>query len=60
MIRGAVLALLVTLIFFHGVGTLLTLLALGQLGRAAVLFRRSYRRESVRRTEAASFKEVYR
>jgi len=60
IIRGAVIALLVTLIFLHGVGTLLTLLALGQLGRAAVLFRRSLRRDSVCRTEAASFKEVYR
>jgi len=60
IIGGAVLALLVLLIFLHGVGTLLTLLALGQLGRAAVLFRRGFRRESVRRTEAASFKEVYR
>jgi hypothetical protein len=60
MIRGAVLALLVTLIFFHGVGTLLTLLALGQLGRAAVLFRRVSRRESVRPTDGASFTEVYR
>jgi hypothetical protein len=55
ILRGAVLALLVVVIFLHGVGTLLTLLALGQLGRAAVLFRRGLRRESVRRTEAASY-----
>lgn len=54
ILRGAVLALLVTVIFLHGVGTLLTLLALGQLGRAAVLYRRGLRRDSVRRTEAAS------
>jgi hypothetical protein len=60
IIRGAVLASLVLLIFLHGVGTLLTLLALGQLGRAAVLFRRGLRKDSSRRTEAASFKEVYR
>jgi len=60
MIRGAVLASLVTVIFLHGVGTLLTFLALGQLGRAAVLFRRVSRRESLRPTDGASFKEVYR
>jgi hypothetical protein len=60
ILRGAVLASLVTIIFFHGVGTLLTFLALGQLGRAAVLFRRGLRRESVRPTEGASFTEVYR
>jgi hypothetical protein len=55
ILRGAVLASLVTIIFLHGVGTLLTFLALGQLGRAAVLFRRGLRRDSVRRTEAASY-----
>jgi len=55
IIRGAVLASLVTLLFLHAVGTLLTLLALGQLGRAVVLFRRDLRMESIRRTEAASF-----
>jgi len=60
MIRGAVLALLVTLIFFHGVGTLLTFLALGQLGRAAVLFRRGLRRESLRPKDGAFFKGVYK
>jgi hypothetical protein len=60
IIGGAALASLVLLIFLHGVGTLLTLLALGQLGRAAVLFRRSYRRESLRPTDGASFTEVYR
>ena len=60
ILKGGVLALLVALIFLHGVGTLLTLLALGQLGRAAVLFRRVSRRESLRPTDGASFKEVYR
>ena len=60
ILQGAVLASLVTIIFLHGVGTLLTFLALGQLGRAAVLFRRVYRRESLRPTDGASFKEVYR
>ncbi len=55
ILRGAVLASLVTIIFLHGVGTLLTFLALGQLGRAAVLFRRGLRRDSVRRTDAASY-----
>lgn len=54
ILEGALLALLVALIFFHAVGTLLTLLALGQFGRALVLFRRGLRRDSVRRTEAAS------
>ena len=53
ILGGAVLALLVVVIFLHGVGTLLTLLALGQLGRAAVLFRRGLRRESVRPTDGA-------
>jgi hypothetical protein len=53
IIRGAVLALLVIVIFLHGVGTLLTFLALGQLGRAAVLFRRGLRRESLRPTDGA-------
>ena len=60
ILGGAVLALLVVVIFLHGVGTLLTLLALGQLGRAAVLFRRGLRRESLRPTDGASFNEVYR
>jgi len=60
IVGGATLAFLVAIIFLHGLGTLLTLLAIGQFARAAVLFRRSFRRESVRRTEAASFKEVYR
>jgi hypothetical protein len=55
IVGGAVLASLVLLIFLHGVGTLLTLLALGQLGRAAVLFRRCLRRDSVRPTEGASY-----
>lgn len=53
IVEGALLALLVTLIFFHAVGTLLTLLALGQFGRALVLFRRGLRRDSVRPTEGA-------
>lgn len=55
IIHAAVLASLVAVLFLNAVGTLLTLLALGQLGRAAVLFRRFFGRDSVRRTEAASF-----
>jgi hypothetical protein len=46
--RCAVLAVLVTIIFLHGVGTLLTFLALGQFCQAVVLFRRVRRRESLR------------
>lgn len=45
---GAVLAVLVTVIFLQGVGTLLTFLALGQFCRALVLFRRGLRRDSLR------------
>ena len=48
MIRGAVLAVLVTIVFLHGAGTLLTLLALGQFCRAVGLFRRDPRRDSLR------------
>ena len=46
--RGAVLAVLVTIIFLYGVGTLLTFLAIGQLCQAVVLFRRVPRRDSLR------------
>lgn len=53
MIRGAVLAALVTIVFLHGVGFLLTFLALGQLGRAVVLFRRDCRTDSLRSSLAA-------
>lgn len=60
IVEGAFLALLVALIFCQAVGTLLTLLALGQFGRALVLVRRVSRRESVRPKDGASFKEVYR
>ena len=46
--RGAALAVLVTIIFFYGVGTLLTFLALGQFCQAVVLFHRVPRRDSLR------------
>jgi len=60
IIHGAWLVLLACLIYLYAVGTLLTFLALGQLGRAVVLFRRDLRRESLRPKDGASFKEVYR
>ena len=53
ILGGAVLALLALLIYLHAVGTLLTLLALGQFGRAAVLFRRGLRRDPLRPTDGA-------
>jgi len=46
--RGAFLAALVTIIFLHGVGTLLTFLAFAQFCQAVVLFRRVLRRDSLR------------
>ena len=60
IVGGAVLALLALLIYLHAVGTLLTLLALGQFGRAAVLVRRGLRRDPLRPTDGASFTGVYR
>ena len=60
IIRGVTLALLAVSIFLNGVGTLLTLLALGQLGRAAVHIRRSLRKDSVCPTDGAFFKGVYK
>jgi hypothetical protein len=46
--RGAVLSVLVTIIFLHSVGTLLTFLAIEQFCQAVVLFRRVPRRDSLR------------
>jgi hypothetical protein len=60
IVGGTLLALLAPLRFLNAVGTLLTLLALGQLGRAAVLTRRLFRRESLRPTDGAFFKGVYK